>query len=208
MKIKFLLLVIAVIFLTACAYSESPVGEYTPVPLEQMHPTDTPITETDLPVEELPSCAANFTKATVTKTVDGDTIHVEIEGKSYKVRMTGINCPEYTKEIEPFGKESSEFTETQLLGKTVYLEVDVSNTDKYGRLLRYIWLQVPTEITEQEISTKMFNAKLILNGYARTGYYPPDIKYNDYFKSLQKKAKNNKKGMWSLDKEVYKIIYS
>lgn len=57
MKIKFLLLVIAVIFLTACAYSESPVGEYTPVPLEQIHPTDTQIPETDLPVEELPSCA-------------------------------------------------------------------------------------------------------------------------------------------------------
>ena len=63
-----------------------------------------------------------LTKAKVTKIVDGDTIWVDIEGKSYKVRFIGINCPEYTKEIEPFGKEATEFTTQYLEDKTIYLQ--------------------------------------------------------------------------------------
>lgn len=148
-------------------------------------------------IEEIPD---NFTKATVTKHVDGDTVYVKINGKSYKMRMVGINCPEYTKEIDPYGKESSEYTQNQLLGKTVYLETDVSDTDKYDRLLRYVWLEIPNEITEDEIRTKLFNAQLVLYGYAYAGNYPPDVKYTSYLKKFQKEAKESKSGLWGLDK--------
>lgn len=118
MKIKILLLVIAVALFSACSYIEP-----------GSHPLGT-----KNPVEEIPD---NFVEAVVTKVVDGDTIYVDINGDDYKLRMIGLNCPEYTKEIEPYGRESSEYTENELLGKTVYLESDVSNTDKYSRLLRY-----------------------------------------------------------------------
>ncbi len=137
-----------------------------------------------------------FTKAFVNRVVDGDTIEVTIEDKKYKVRFIGINCPEYTTKIEEYGKEATEYTTSMLLNKTVYLEKDVSETDKYGRLLRYIWLEIPNGITNEEIKSKMFNAKLLLDGYAQVATYPPDVKYVDYFKDMQSEAKNNNVGLW------------
>lgn len=137
-----------------------------------------------------------FTKAFVNRIVDGDTIEVTIEEKKYKVRFIGINCPEYTTKIEEYGKEATEYTTSMLLNKTVYLEKDVNETDKYGRLLRYIWLEIPNGINNEEISRKMFNAKLLLDGYAQVATYPPDVKYVDYFKSMQSEAKNNNVGLW------------
>ena len=82
-----------------------------------------------------------------------------------KVRFVGVNTPESTTTTEPYGKEASNYTKSQLTGKTVYLEKDVSETDKYGRLLRYVWLNIPKEINDCELRTKMFNAILVAKGW-------------------------------------------
>ena len=95
--------------------------------------------------------------------------------------------------------EATLFTTKNLLGKTVYLEKDVSETDRYGRLLRYIWMEPPKEIDDFEIRTKMFNAILLLNGFAKISTFPPDVKYEEYF-NLFKEAQNNNLGLWALVK--------
>lgn len=144
-------------------------------------------------------------KVQVSKHVDGDTVYVKfMDGTEEKVRFIGVNCPESTKRVDPYGKEASSYTKQNLMGKTVYIEKDVSENDKYGRLLRYIWLEPPKEITESEIRSKMFNALLVLDGYAQVSTYPPDVKYSDYFVMFQREAKDGNKGLWAVKKDTSK----
>lgn len=126
------------------------------------------------------------TATKVASVIDGDTIKLE-DGS--KVRLIGINTPETVdprREVGCYGKEASEFTKTRLVGKEIRLEKDVSETDKYKRLLRYVW-----------IDDTLFNEELIREGYAQVSTYPPDVKYKDRFLVAQEDARNNKKGLWS-----------
>lgn len=85
---------------------------------------------------------SDLTEASVTKVVDGDTIEVDIEGKSYKVRYIAMGTPELhhpTKPVEYYAQEAYEKNREPVEGKTVMLEKDVSETDRYGRLLRYVY---------------------------------------------------------------------
>lgn len=125
----------------------------------------------------------NLIKARVTKVVDGDTVYVRFEnGREEKVRFIGVDTPESTTKIEPYGKEAAAYTKSRLLGKDVWLEPDVQERDKYGRLLAYIWLSPPENINDTEIKNKMFNAILLLEGYAQIMTVPPNVKYVDYFR--------------------------
>ena len=75
--------------------------------------------------------------------------------------------------------------------------MDVSDTDLYGRELRYVWLEYPESLTDEtEIRNKMLNAIIISNGYAKVGYYKPDVSYYYTFKMLQSEAKENSVGLW------------
>lgn len=143
------------------------------------------------------SSKITLTEATVTKVVDGDTIWVTIDGKEEKVRLIGINCPEYTKEIEPYGKEATEFTTNALLGKTIYLQKDISDKDSYDRLLRYVWTEdVSNKIDNSNVLDYLFNYTLVNEGLAESNYYKPDIKYQKILENAETQAKENKKGMW------------
>lgn len=135
-------------------------------------------------------------EAYVTKVIDGDTIGVTIDGNYYKVRLIGINCPEYTKEIEPYGKEATEYTNKMLYHKTIYLQKDMSDTDNYDRLLRYIWLDKVDTINEETIKSSLFNYELVINGLAHSNYYKPNITLQNYLEEAENYAKQNKIGMW------------
>ncbi len=137
-----------------------------------------------------------LTEAKVTKIIDGDTIWVDINGKEFKIRLIGINCPEYTTKIEPYGKEATEFTTKYLTNKTVYLQTDISDKDKYDRLLRYVWLEKIDEINEENIKNYLFNAIIVKEGLAKSNYYKPNITLQTYLEELEKEAKSNKIGMW------------
>lgn len=145
----------------------------------------------------------NFQKAYVKRAVDGDTIVVTIDEKDYRVRLIGIDTPESTKQIEPYGKEASNYTSSILTGKTIYLEKDIRDTDKYDRLLRYVWLEIPNEISADEIKKKLFNANLLINGYATLFTYPPDIKYVEFLTLLEREAKRNKIGLWKIEEKIH-----
>lgn len=143
----------------------------------------------------------NYEVGVVSRVVDGDTVVITVGGVDKKVRLVGVNTPEsvgrYAKNPQPYGKEASKFTKEKLDGKQVYLEKDVSDTDKYGRLLRYIWLEEPDK---SKIEDTMFNAILLKEGYASVMTYPPDVKYSKTFVKIEEKARNNKTGLWKSKK--------
>lgn len=134
-----------------------------------------------------------FQKATLVRVVDGDTIVVDIEGEEYKVRLIGINTPESVasqeyldrtgKENTEEGKSASDYTKKLLENvETVYLEKDVSETDRYDRFLRYVWLEMPEDKENiNEIATKMLNGLLLLERVAEPATYEPDTAYEEDF---------------------------
>ena len=143
--------------------------------------------------------------ALVTRIIDGDTIEVElvlslalseaegevkgIEGRRYKLRYIGVDTPETRhpqKGLECFGREATEKNRELVEGKVVYLEKDVSETDRYGRLLRYVYLADGTFV----------NAELVRLGYAQVATYPPDVRYADLFLRLQREARQAGRGLW------------
>ncbi|MCS0652618.1 MULTISPECIES: thermonuclease family protein [Cytobacillus] len=136
---------------------------------------------------------------TVGRVVDGDTIETS-DGR--KVRLIGVNTPESTTRVEEYGKEASQFTTSELTGKKIWMQKDVSDTDRYGRLLRIVWLDIPADdMDEGEIREKMFNAHLVLNGYAEPSTYNPDVKYSEYFREFGREAREANKGLWALGDE-------
>lgn len=133
---------------------------------------------------------------TVARVVDGDTFETS-DGR--KIRLVGVNTPESTTRIEDYGKEASNYTSSKLSGKQVWLQKDVSDKDRYGRYLRVVWLSVPTsDMDESEMRLKMYNADLVLNGFAEPSTYPPDVKYSDYFVKFAREARAANTGLWSL----------
>jgi micrococcal nuclease len=124
----------------------------------------------------------------VTRVVDGDTIHVEIAGKDYRLRYIGMDTPETVDPRRPvgcYGAEASERNRQLVEGRTVGLEKDVSETDSFGRLLRYVWVE-----------DEMVNEALVEEGYALAATYPPDVRYSGVFASLQAQAREGKRGLW------------
>jgi micrococcal nuclease len=158
---------------------------------EQVSPS--PTATSPSPTATSPSPTATATphagqQAQVTRVVDGDTIEVLMAGTTYKVRYIGVDTPETVdprRPVQCYGREASERNRQLVEGKTVVLEKDVSETDKYGRLLRYIW-----------VDGEMVNATLVREGYAMAITYPPDVKYQELFLSLQQEAREAGRGLW------------
>ncbi|WP_376793275.1 thermonuclease family protein [Thermoflexus sp.] len=73
--------------------------------------------------------------AALIKVIDGDTIDVSIGGGAFRIRYIGIDTPE---QGEPYYAEATEENRRLTEGKTLYLIKDVSETDRYGRILRYV----------------------------------------------------------------------
>lgn len=130
--------------------------------------------------------------AKVESVVDGDTIKVYINGKVESVRFLLVDTPETNHPRlgkQPFGEEAKEFTRQMLEGKTVQLEKDVSDRDKYGRLLYYVY-----------IDGKSVQEELLKNGLARVAYvYAPNTKYVDRYYEIQKEAQQKGIGIWSIE---------
>lgn len=138
----------------------------------------------------------------VTKVIDGDTVTVSIGKKTEKVRMIGVNTPEThhpTKGVEPYGKEAAAFTTKRLTGKKIWLQKDVGERDRYGRLLAYVWLRKPLTGSQAEATKSMYNAELVANGYAQVMTIPPNVTYADLFIKLQREARENNRGLWGIN---------
>lgn len=136
--------------------------------------------------------APQLTHATVVRVIDGDTIEVSISARwwlTYRVRYLGIDAPEtghYSQPAECFGTQASVKNSQLVAGKTVGLEKDVSETDQYGRLLRYVW-----------VDDILVNDYLVRHGYARVYTYPPDVRYAEQFRQAEREARENNWGLWA-----------
>ncbi|MHB8157367.1 MAG: thermonuclease family protein [Desulfocucumaceae bacterium] len=140
-----------------------------------------------------------FIQARVSKVIDGDTIEVIIGGKAERVRLIGVDTPEThhpRKPVEPYGIEAENFTRSRLSGAVVYLEKDISERDKYGRLLAYVWVDKPDSGAEIEVRSKMYNARLLLEGFGQILTIPPDVKYTEILLAFQREARAADKGLW------------
>jgi len=116
----------------------------------------------------------------VTKIIDGDTFVLE-SGET--VRLIGIDAPERT---DCFSSEATEEIARLILNKGVKLEKDISETDRYQRLLRYVWLD--------EI---FINDYLVRGGFATASDWLPDSKFKEQFRKAEVEAKENNRGLWS-----------
>jgi len=133
-----------------------------------------------------PSLTA-LTPAIVVKVVDGDTIDVQVGGKTQALRYIGVDAPERGAEGV---NEATAANEELVGGGVVLLEKDVSETDRYGRLLRHVWLPGP--------DGKLVNAELVRQGWARSVSYPPDTKYQAAYDAAQAEALKAVIGIWAL----------
>jgi len=123
-------------------------------------------------------------EAVVERVVDGDTF--VIRGGD-RVRLIGVNTPEISGSAEYFGEEAAEYTKRMLTGRTVWMFKDVSETDRYGRLLRFVF--IPGD-------PLMFNERLVLEGYANAATYPPDVSLADRFREAEREARSAGAGLW------------
>ncbi|WP_226656080.1 thermonuclease family protein [Pseudalkalibacillus hwajinpoensis] len=166
MKLNLLPYLLMLLFLAACSVSSS---------------------NTEIPENTIP--------ATVDRVVDGDTLKITMEDREETIRLLLVDTPETkhpSKPVQPFGPEASQFAKEQLEGKKVGIEIDVSERDKYGRLLAYVW-----------IGNQMFNEMLLEEGLARVAYiYQPNVKYVDQFQKIQRQAQEEGKGIWSMEDYV------
>ena len=129
-------------------------------------------------------------RAEVERVVDGDTIQVRIGSELYKVRYIGVNTPETVhpdKDVEYFGEEASLQNHKLMEGKTVLLYKDVSETDQYGRLLRYV-------VTEEGL---FVNYNLVRYGFAQVVSFPPDTACLQSFREAETMAREAGLGMWT-----------
>lgn len=119
---------------------------------------------------------------TVTRVVDGDTV---ILSNGEYLRYTGIDTPEIFPEEECYAQAATQRNKELVEGKVVQLVRDVSDRDKFGRLLRYVY-----------VDGVFVNQVLIAEGYATAVVYPPDTAHVDEFTSAQTAAQSLRKGMW------------
>ena len=158
-------------------------------------------TMTSYPVKE-----NSVYKAKIKRVVDGDTAIIYFltnDGTRYKeerIRFIGVNTPETVdpnRPVEYYGKEASNFTKKELKDKTIWVLTDAGVRDKYDRLLGYIWLDEPKNLdSEKEVRAKMFNAMLLLKGYAQTMTIQPNVRYSNMFVKFQREAMEAKRGLW------------
>jgi len=118
----------------------------------------------------------------VVRIIDGDTIEVQIADTSYKVRLISVDAPE---QGDPLCEEAIAYSRSFVENQTAVLVRDASETDKYGRLLRYVY-----------VGDIFANAELVRQGYAQVATYPPDVEFADYFVELQREAREAGRGLW------------
>ena len=136
------------------------------------------------------SSQADSATVQVVRIIRGDTIEVCcVFGDRVKVRYIGVDTPEThhpMRGVEPYGMEAAEANRKLVDGKTVRLEFDVQQFDKYGRTLAYVYLEDGTFV----------NAWLVEHGYAMVMTVPPNVKYQDLFLRLQREAREAGRGLW------------
>ena len=135
-------------------------------------------------------------RAVVIAVVDGDTIKVDRGHGIERVRYIGVDTPETVHPSEPvqwMGKEAAAANRALVEGREVVLERDLTERDKYDRLLRYVWVEDPAAPS----GLTMVNLALLAGGFAQVVTYPPDVRYVDLYLAAQREAREQGRGLWA-----------
>ena len=178
--IRLILPLLLLLTLAACASGTG--GEPTTAPPTRAGATRPPTPAAPGPTTQ-PDEPPDGERAEVTYVFDGDTIEVELDGRTYRLRYIGVDTPERE---EPFYQAAFDFNRNLVAGQTVTLVRDVSETDQYGRLLRYVYLDDGTFV----------NAAIIRQGMGRLVTFPPDVAQTENLKGLQAEARQAGAGLW------------
>jgi len=125
---------------------------------------------------------------TVVEVLDGDTIRVARGDDTDTVRLLGIDTPEThhpTKPVECFGPEAATYAEVHLLGRSVELEADIEERDRYGRWLAYVI-----------VDGERFNDDLVRRGFARLLVIEPNHAHARVMLQEELDAKRARRGLW------------
>lgn len=144
-------------------------------------------------------------KTTVVKVIDGDTIVVDLDGNDQTVRLIGIDTPESVNPDQSknnvYGEYASDHTKSLIKsGDIVYLSKDQSDTDKYGRLLRYVWLEKVEDMSDvTDFKMYCLNAIIVLDGYAIAKPYEPDVLHEVALDAAMQYSISHNEGLWQYD---------
>ena len=120
----------------------------------------------------------------VTYVVDGDTIEIDT---GERVRLICIDTPEKN---EDYYQEAKDYLEDLILNEEVGLVKDKSETDRYGRLLRYVYFD-----------EDFVNEMIVEEGWAKAYPYNPDTTLCPQIQDAEDDAKRRKLGIWSEEEE-------
>lgn len=145
--------------------------------------------------------------ATVKKYIDGDTTHfyqVEETKRLVKSRYIGVDTPESTGKIEPWGKAASNFTkETLSKAKTIVLTTDTTevgqaaSTDSTGsRFKTFVWYSKQENAPLNKL--RLLNLELVQEGFS-TGKGMSGSPLTHFFTDADLQAQELKLNMWSGD---------
>ena len=126
--------------------------------------------------------------ATVTRVYDGDTIEALVSGRSEKIRYIGIDTPEMDDPrpaVLEMAREAAGANRELVGGRTVRLELDVQERDRYGRLLAYVWL-----------ADTLVNEWLVREGYAAASSFPPNLRHQDRLDEAEREASRADRRLW------------
>jgi micrococcal nuclease len=146
---------------------------------------------------------------------DGDTIVVKIGAREEKLRLIGIDTPEKfesekleqdtaasplsKEEIKRLGEAASAYTEKLLAGKKVYLELDATERDRYGRLLAYVyWRDTKGDWRFADKTFSQLNLEIVEAGWAEPLTIPPNVRYAETYLKASQQARQTAKGMWAV----------
>lgn len=136
-----------------------------------------------IPLLLLGACTAPADTPVVTMVIDGDTIVIDT---GQRVRYIGMDTPEVHSRVEALGIKAWQANRDLVEGKRVRLEKDVSETDRYGRLLRYVY-----------VDDIFVNAELVRRGLAEARAYPPDTRHQELLEAMEREARAAERGIWA-----------
>ncbi len=118
--------------------------------------------------------------ARIARVIDGDTVEL---ADGARVRYIGVDTPERG---EPLFTEATRLNRRLVEGREARLARDTSETDRFGRLLRYVY-----------VDDILVNAELVREGLAKAVEYPPDVRFHQCFAALEREAVDGRRGIWA-----------
>ncbi len=114
--------------------------------------------------------------------IDGDSLLVELGGRSCEVRLIGVDAPEHGQE---YGVQAKCLAMKLCYGRILRLEFDKQRRDRFGRALAYVYC-----------GDKMLNAEMVRAGLAIAVKYKPNTRHYEQFKLAEKAARAQRCGFW------------